>query len=233
MARIMSTAKIVTMNTIIKKPDYMAYIKTENLSFHYPGGNVFNFPDLQIETKESWLLTGNSGSGKTTLIHLLSGILSPQHGNISIANTGITLLKPTKLDAFRAQNIGLVFQKSYFIDALSMHKNLLYFGELSGKKTEHGFLNKLVSDLGISQLLHKKPTSLSSGELQRFSIARAMINKPGVLLADEPTSSLDDDNCKRFTDLLVSICDAYHVTLLVATHDARLKKEFVNTIQLN
>lgn len=233
MSRIMSIAKNVTMNTIINNTENLAYIKTENLSFHYPGGNVFNFPDLQIETKESWLLTGNSGSGKTTLIHLLAGSLSPQHGNISIANTGINLLKPAQLDTFRAQNIGLVFQKSYFIDALSMHKNLLYFGELSGTKTEPDFLNKLVSDLGISQLLHKKPTSLSSGELQRFSIARAMINKPGVILADEPTSSLDDNNCKRFTDFLISVCDAYRVSLLVATHDVRLKKEFVNTIQLN
>ena len=211
----------------------MAFIKTENLSFQYPGGAVFNFPDFQIEANESWLLTGNSGSGKTTFIHLLAGILSPQKGNISIANTNINLLKAAQLDAFRAQYIGLVFQKSYFIDALSMHKNLLYFGELSGTKTEPEFLNKLVSDLGINQLLHKKPAALSNGELQRFSIARAMINKPVIILADEPTSSLDDDNCKRFTDLLVGICDAYHVTLLVSTHDARLKKEFVNTTQLN
>ena len=211
----------------------MTYIKTENLSFKYPGGAVFYFPDLQIGANESWLLTGNSGSGKTTLLHLLAGILSPEKGNINIDNTGIHLLKPTQLDAFRAQHIGLVFQKSYFIDALSMHKNLLYFGELSGTRTDPEFLNKLVSDLGVSQLLHKKPASLSSGELQRFSIARAMINKPGIILADEPTSSLDDDNCKLFTDLLVRICNTYHVTLLVATHDARLKKDFINTIKLN
>ena len=74
---------------------------------------------------------------------------------------------------------------------------------------------------------------MSDGELQRFSIARALVNKPGILLADEPTSSLDDDNCKRFTDLLVNISRAYEVTLIVATHDARLKSEFVNTIKLN
>lgn len=211
----------------------MAYIKTESLSFQYPGGKVFNFPDIQIGANESWLLTGNSGSGKTTLLHLLVGILTPENGNISIANTDINLLKPTRLDAFRAQNIGLVFQKNFFIDALSMHKNLLYFGQLSGIKTDHEFLFKLLSDLDIAQLSHKKPEALSSGELQRFSIARAMINKPGIILADEPTSSLDDENCNRFTELIVGICNTYRVTLLVATHDTRLKKEFVNEIQLN
>ena len=188
---------------------------------------------MNIGKKESWLLTGNSGTGKTTLLHLIAGILSPSTGTIFIGNTAINTLKPTQLDAFRAQQIGLVFQLNYFIDALSMHKNLVYFAELSGKKNDSGYLSKLLNDLNIKQFSDKKPAQLSSGELQRFSIARALINKPGVLLADEPTSSLDDDNCKRFIDLLVSICKAYEVTLIVATHDARLKSEFVNTIKLN
>ena len=122
----------------------------------------------------------------------------------------------------------MVFQKSYFIDALSMHKNLLYFAELSGNRVDKGFVDKLLSDLDISDLAHNKPATLSSGELQRFSIARAMINQPGIILADEPTSSLDDDNCKRFIELIMGICKNYDATLLVATHDARLKKEFVN-----
>ena len=211
----------------------MAYIKIESLSYQYPGGKVLNFPNLQIGVNESWLLTGNSGSGKTTLLHLLAGILIPTNGTLTIANTLVNALKPAELDVFRAQHIGLVFQKSYFIDALNMYKNLLYFAELSGNKADRAFMHKLLSDLGIANLSHKKPAALSSGELQRFSIARAMINKPGIILADEPTSSLDDDNCKRFTELIIGICNSYHVTLLVATHDARLKKEFVNTIQLN
>ncbi len=211
----------------------MTSIKTENLSFQYPGGKALNFPDLQIGENESWLLTGNSGSGKTTLLHLIAGILIPTNGALTIAGKLVNALKPTELDAFRAQHIGMVFQKSYFIDALSMHKNLLYFAELSGNKADREFMNKLLTNLGIAQLSHKKPATLSSGELQRFSIARAMINKPGIILADEPTSSLDDDNCKRFTELIIGICNSYNVTLIVATHDARLKKEFVNTIQLN
>ncbi len=211
----------------------MAYIKTENLSFQYPGRKVLNFPKLQISQNESWLLSGNSGSGKTTLLHLIAGILMPANGTLTIANTVINTLKPKELDKFRAQHIGLIFQKDHFIDALSMHKNLLYFAELSGKKADQDFMNKLLSDLGIDHLSHKKPATLSSGELQRFSIARAMINKPGIILADEPTSNLDDENCKRFTDLIIGICNNYEITLVVATHDARLKKEFENTIQLN
>jgi putative ABC transport system ATP-binding protein len=209
------------------------YIKTESLLYQYPGGNALNFPDIQIRENESWLITGNSGSGKTTLLHLIAGILIPSKGTLSIANTSLNALKPSELDAFRAQHIGMIFQKSYFIDALSMHKNLLYFAELSGTKADRALVNKLLSDLGVANLSHKKPGTLSSGELQRFSIARAMINKPGIILADEPTSSLDDDNCKRFAELITGICNSYNATLLVATHDARLKKDFVNTIQLN
>lgn len=211
----------------------MTYIKTEGLSFQYPGGKVLNFPNLKIAENESWLLTGNSGSGKTTLLHLIAGILISSNGTLHIANTLLNDLKPTELDAYRAKHIGMVFQKSYFIDALSMYKNLLYFAELSGNNADREFVDKLLNDLSIANLSHKKPATLSSGELQRFSIARAMINKPGIILADEPTSSLDDDNCKRFTELIMGICKSYSVTLLVATHDARLKKEFVNTIQLN
>ncbi|NOU59918.1 ABC transporter ATP-binding protein [Marinifilum caeruleilacunae] len=211
----------------------MALIKTEALSYQYPGGKILNFPALQIGINESWLLTGNSGSGKTTLLHLISGILMPSSGTLQIANTLLNNLRPAEIDVYRAKNIGMVFQKSYFIDALSMHKNLLYFAELSGKKADIEFVNKLLNDLGIANLARKKPTTLSSGELQRFSIARALINKPGIILADEPTSSLDDDNCKRFIELIIGICKSYGVTLVVATHDARLKKEFVNTIQLN
>jgi len=211
----------------------MTFIKTEKLSFQYPGGKTFNFDDIYIGEKESWLLTGNSGSGKTTLLHLIAGILTPSGGDITISNTVITALKPTRLDVFRAQSIGMVFQKSYFIDALSMHKNLAYFAQLSGKKPELGYLSKLLNDLDIAHLSHKKPAHLSSGELQRFSISRALVNQPAIVLADEPTSSLDDYNCKRFTDLLISVCKAYGVTLLIATHDARLKSEFVNTIKIS
>ncbi len=211
----------------------MDCIKTKNLSFQYPGNKVFDFADINIGEKESWLLTGNSGSGKTTLLHLIAGILTPSNGTITISNTPINTLRPSQLDIFRAQHIGLVFQKSYFIDALNMHKNLVYFTGLSGQKADPDYIAKLLSDLKIAQLSDKKPAQLSNGELQRFSIARALVNKPGILLADEPTSSLDDANCKRFTDLLLSISRAYGVTLMVATHDARLKSEFVKTIKLN
>lgn len=210
----------------------MNSIKTENLSFKYKGGTTFNFPDVEIKTRELWLLTGNSGSGKTTLLHLLAGILSPQKGNINISNTNISKLKQAQLDTFRVRHIGLVFQKNYFIEALNMQKNLVYFANLSGLKVDEEHLQNLLSTLKIKHLSHKKPAQLSSGELQRFSIARGLINKPGILLADEPTSSLDDDNCQRFIKMLITVCDTYKISLIVATHDARLKSEFTNTLKL-
>lgn len=211
----------------------MALINIENLTFQYPDGKALSFPNLQIAANESWLLTGNSGSGKTTLLHIIAGILTPSEGTLSIANTTLNSLKPSELDAFRAKHIGMVFQKSYFIDAVSMHKNLLYYAELSGNKADKEYVDKLLIELDIASLSNKKPASLSSGELQRFSIARAMVNKPKIILADEPTSSLDDGNCKRFIELIIDICKRNNVSLIVATHDARLKDVFVNTIQLN
>ncbi len=211
----------------------MDLIKTENLSFRYPNSDLeFAFPDIQLSHGENLLVSGKSGSGKTTLLHLLSGILSPAKGTVNIENTTLGTLKSHELDKFRGDKIGIIFQENYFIESLSVLNNLSYISKLCGLKPDRAHIEKLLHELGIEKLSSKKPGQLSRGELQRFSIARALVNRPVVLCADEPTSSLDDENCKRFINLMKQTGTSHNLSLVVATHDARLKSEFNNCITL-
>jgi putative ABC transport system ATP-binding protein len=207
-------------------------IYTKDLAIDYKGGKQFLFKDISIAKGQQWLLKGGSGTGKTTLLHMLSGILSPSSGNISINDVHLNQLSQAALDKFRANSIGLIFQKNLFISSLNMYNNLVIARKLADKAIDKNTIIQLSDELGISKLIDKKPHALSQGELQRFSIARALINEPKVILADEPTSSLDDTNCERFIDIITNVCKQHEVTLLIATHDNRFNVQFQNTIQL-
>lgn len=211
----------------------MNLVKTEKLSFRYPSSEQeYTFPNIQLPKGENLLLTGKSGTGKTTLLHLLAGILTPSAGSVTIDNIAIETLKSHEMDKFRGEKIGIIFQENYFIESLSVQKNLSYISTLCGLKPDKAYIENLLNELGIAGLSDKKPGQLSRGELQRFSIARALVNKPVVLLADEPTSSLDDENCMRFIELMKQIGASHKLSLIVATHDARLKTEFKNCLTL-
>lgn len=211
----------------------MKFIITENLFFRYPSSDKeHSFPDIELEKGENLLICGNSGCGKTTLLHLLSGVLSPLKGSISIGDTVTSDLKAHEMDKFRGKKIGIIFQENYFIESLNVLNNLIYISNLCGLKPDKDYINNILKELDIDTLSHKKPDSLSRGELQRFSIARALVNKPSILLADEPTSSLDDENCMRFISLMKQICDSHSLSLVVATHDERIKSEFKNCLNL-
>ena len=208
-------------------------ILTNNLIINYKANRSIHFNDVSIKKGEQWLLKGDSGTGKTTLLHLLSGILLPSSGTIEINGSVINELSRAQLDQYRAQNIGLIFQKNLFVSSLSMYNNLILPIKLAGNSIDKTFVNQLTDELGITKLIHKRPHELSQGEQQRFSIARALVNKPSVILADEPSSSLDDTNCKRFADMISTICNSYEVTLLIATHDGRLEAQIPKVINLN
>lgn len=207
-------------------------LTTHSLIFQYPSGNPFAFPDLQCKAGESLLILGDSGSGKTTLLHLLSGILTPQSGDLDVDGTKINQLENTERDAFRAKQMGMVFQKHFFIEGLSVFENLKAAQKLSGSLSDTSHLEQLMEKLGISHLSKKKPYKLSQGEQQRFSIARALANKPSYVLADEPTSSLDDRNCEKFIELMQLPLTEKPVSWIIATHDQRLKKYFSNIYEL-
>ncbi len=208
-------------------------IEIRNVNYKYSGSRNLSFPDLLINEGEQWLLKGKSGSGKTTLIHLLAGILKPTQGTIKIDNLILNKLNQSRLDRLRADTIGLIFQKNIFLNAVNMYQNAIIPQEMSGKDFDKQTIHQLLDDLGIKDLAKKKPAHLSQGELQRFSIARALANKPKLVIADEPTSSLDDENCRLFIQLIKRICLQHGVTLLIATHDARIEEHFKNSIQLN
>lgn len=207
-------------------------LETRNLSFRYPKGKSFQFPDLLLKKGEHAVLLGNSGSGKTTLLHLLAGILKAESGNVFINGKDIQQSGFTETDIFRGQNIGLIFQKHFFIGAITMMENLLLAQTLPGQNPDKQYIETLLDELKIENLSAKYPNELSQGELQRFSLARSLANKPVIVLADEPTSSLDDENCSRFITLLLNVSEKHNTSLVIATHDARLKVYFDKIIQL-
>lgn len=206
-------------------------IKTESLKFSYDGKKYFDFPDINLDTGENLLIIGNSGIGKTTLLHLLAGILKPESGSINISGTDISKFSDTELDKFRGDNIGIVFQKPHFISSLTINENLKLAKYLSPSKTS-GDAKKILESLNIKDKYQQKPNQLSEGEKQRASIALALINSPSLILADEPTSSLDDFNCDNVIKLLKTQAKDHKAQLIVITHDARLKKHFKNNLNL-
>ena len=206
-------------------------IKTESLKFSYDGKKYFDFPDINLDSGENLLIIGNSGIGKTTLLHLLAGILKPESGSINISGTDISKFSDTELDKFRGDNIGIVFQKPHFISSLTINENLKLAKYLSPSKTS-GDAKKILESLDIKDKYQQKPNQLSEGEKQRASIALALINSPSLILADEPTSSLDDFNCDNVIKLLKKQAKDHKAQLIVITHDARLKKHFKNNLNL-
>jgi len=207
-------------------------IVTKNLSFSYGKNAFFSFPDVAVSSGSSLLITGGSGKGKTTLLHLLGGLLRPQEGEVFIDHTNIASLSEKKLDHYRGQHIGLVLQQAYFVASLNVLENVVLASWLTtGKKAKEKAL-QLLQQLGLQDHLQKQPSQLSIGQQQRVSIARALINEPKLLLADEPTSSLDDENAHRVAGMLAQLAKQYGTALVIVTHDQRLKDTFLNQISL-
>ncbi|MBK9106242.1 MAG: ATP-binding cassette domain-containing protein [Saprospiraceae bacterium] len=208
-------------------------IRTSSLTFAYPGQPPVSFPDVSCEKNEHALILGPSGTGKTTLLHLLGGILSPASGQIMIGDTPLHSLRGQKLDSFRGQHIGIIFQKPHFIRSLTALENLLLAQSLSGNKSEKSRALSLMERLAIGRNAYKKTTAMSIGEQQRLAIARALINNPAIILADEPSSALDDQNCRQMIDLLLEVATENKANLIVVTHDSRIKDSIDKKIYLD
>jgi lipoprotein-releasing system ATP-binding protein len=207
-------------------------LHTSALTFSYPKTPTFHFPDIQCGSKEKMLIIGESGTGKTTFLHLLSGLLKPHAGSIHIDDTDITQLHGSALDHFIGKNIGLIFQKPYLITSLTVGENLFAAQYLAGAKQDKNRVMELLERLNIPQKANSKVTELSQGEQQRVVIARALLNRPKVVFADEPTSSLDDKNCEQVLHLLEEQVTAAQAGLVIVTHDQRLKDKFPKQVQL-
>jgi lipoprotein-releasing system ATP-binding protein len=207
-------------------------ISTKNIRFSYGKGTDFSFPDITARQGNSLLITGGSGKGKTTLLHLLGGLLRPQQGEVLIDDTNISTLSEKQLDRFRGKNIGIVLQQAYFMASLSVVDNVSLASWLATGTEAKEKATQLLEQLGLKEHLHKLPSQLSIGQQQRVSIARALINSPKLLLADEPTSSLDDENAFVVADMLSALAAQFGTALVIVTHDQRLKDRFPNQISL-
>lgn len=208
-------------------------IHTKDLKFSFNEKTTFAFPNITNEASQTLLITGNSGKGKTTLLHLLGGLLRPNSGTISIQDTTVSNLSERDLDQFRGKNIGLVLQQSHFVSSINVLDNVILASWLATGKKASEKAKSLLKELDLEDQMYKLPNQLSIGQQQRVSIARALINEPKLLLADEPTSSLDDENAAKVADLLSALAKEYKASLIIVTHDQRLKDKFSNHINLN
>jgi putative ABC transport system ATP-binding protein len=207
-------------------------IRIKGTSYEYPGGTRMAFPDFHIAKGKHGLLLGNSGSGKTTLIHLMGGLLRGHEGRIEVSGVDLASLTEHGLDQYRGRHFGFVFQRNHLIASLTVEQNLLaapFFAGLPQKKEE---VNALLKELGLDARRHARIRELSHGQAQRVAIARALVNKPTLILADEPTSALDDKNCDTVIRLLLDASTSHGATLVVATHDQRLKSVFPFKVEL-
>ncbi len=180
-----------------------------------------------------WALIGNSGSGKTTILNLLSGIISPQTGEVFVRGQNLAELGESERDQFRGKNIGIVFQKDRLLDTLTVEQNLEMAQFACGLEIDRSRIAEVLSGVEIEHLSRRYPSSLSEGERQRVGIARAVVNKPKLILADEPTASLDNRNAARVIELLEGEAKRESATLLIATHDERVKSGIGNVFELD
>ena len=184
-------------------------------------GNSFN-----INYKEHQLILGNSGSGKTTLLNLMSGLLKPSGGEILFEGVKYSTLNEKELDSLRAENFGFIFQKLNLIEYLSVKQNIA----LVNDNLNSFNIDKIISELGLAEKSKQKVKNLSFGEAQRVAIARGVVNNPKVIFADEPTSALDDTNTKIVMKMIFDYAEKNDSTLVVCTHDDRVKSFFSNSM---
>ena len=204
-----------------------------NIVHRYEGEVVLDVPSFTAAPGSHGLVLGQSGSGKTTLLHILAGVLRPTHGQVTVAEQDLGALSGDALDRFRGRHIGLIFQETHLLKTLTVAQNLLMAPYLAGLPQDRERVRQVLASLDVADKADAYPAALSTGQRQRVAIARAVMNRPDVLLADEPTSSLDDVRSAQVLDLLTEQAEAHGATLLIATHDRRVKDRFPNRLDVD
>lgn len=207
-------------------------LEIRGLRHAYDGRTVLSVPSWDVAAGEASLVLGPSGSGKSTLLNVIAGLATPTEGSVRVGGEEVTRLAPAARDAFRARRVGLVLQTLHLVGVVSVRDNLRLAQRLAGCRLDDGRIDEVLAGLGIAALAGARASRLSVGEAQRVAIARAVVNRPSLLLADEPTSALDDANCARALALLLDQAAACGATLLVATHDNRIRDRFARRLEL-
>lgn len=198
-------------------------IETRALRYDYPAGPSLAFADVSVPQGGALLLQSPSGAGKSTWLALASGLLTPTAGRIVVAGQSVGELRGSERDAWRARTVGLLPQRLHLSEALSVQENLALVYYAAGRPVDKAAIRGALESLGVAALATRRPSSLSGGEAQRVALARAVLMQPRVLLADEPTASLDDAAASAAIALLGSAARAAGATLVIATHDARVR----------
>ena len=203
--------------------------KIKNLEYQILNKKILSNLNFNIEEGKHLLILGSSGSGKTSLLNLMSGLLKPTKGEIFFEDYNYSLLLDEEIDNIRATNFGFIFQKLHLIGHLNVKQNI----ELVKNKIDSEKVEKLILGLGLSKKSQQMVSELSVGEAQRVAIARGLVNSPKVIFADEPTSSLDDYNAQKVIELILDQTKQTNATLIVSTHDKRIKKYFSKITEMS
>ena len=203
--------------------------KIKNLEYKIENQEILSKQNFDLEKSNHLLILGPSGCGKTTLINLMSGLLKPTSGIVLFENKDYSSLSNEEIDKIRAENFGFIFQKLHLIGHLNVEQNII----LAQNNPNSQNVSKLINNLGLSGKNKQMARDLSFGEAQRVAIARGVANNPKVIFADEPTSALDDVNAKKVMNLIFSQVEKTNSTLIVCTHDERIKKLFFNVMQIS
>jgi len=203
----------------------------EVAEYKYVKGFCLKVSSLKLADGKSLAITGVSGSGKSTFLKLLSGELALHRGSISILGHKLNEMRDNARRNFRLKNYGMIFQDSPLLEYLTIKDNILLPANIVGIKKRLD-LKELCANCGIEELINRYPSQLSEGEKQRAAICRALISSPKVVLADEPTSSLDPVRGEEITDLLIQNCQKYNCTLIMVTHDYSLLDKFDQKVDI-
>ncbi len=187
---------------------------------------ILNIPRFQMLPGEQVVLMGRSGSGKSTLLHIIAGIARPDAGKVIVDGTDITALSEAARDLFRARKIGYVFQTFNLLQGFSALENVLLGMSFGGQRADRDRAAELLRRVGLGERMHHLPSALSVGEQQRVAVARALANRPRLLLADEPTASVDTHHQQQIIELLQNTCRDEKVALLLVTHSPEVAEQF-------
>ena len=205
------------------------FLRVKNLEFKVANKTILNKQNFSVSKSKHLIISGSSGSGKTTLMNLMSGLLKPTSGFVSFEENDFSKLTEENIDQIRSKNFGFIFQRLHLIKHLTVEQNIL----LGLNKDQSPNLYELLDDIGLKNKHTELAKNLSFGESQRVAIARGIINSPKVIFADEPTSSLDDKNTKKVLELIFSQAKKNNSTIIISSHDERVKKFFKKIQEIN
>jgi putative ABC transport system ATP-binding protein len=207
-------------------------IAVRGLAHRYGAVEALRLADWRVAQGERWLVLGPSGCGKSTLLHVIAGLVRPSEGEVEVSGEYLNRLDGAKLDRWRGSTVGIVLQALHLVRHLSVRDNLRLAQYLAHAPQDDARVADTLGALGVGEKAARRPSELSQGEQQRVAIARAVVNRPKLLLADEPTANLDDAAAAKVVDLLSEQAARHGATLVVATHDARVKGKFRERLEL-